>query len=89
MFNSLVQLLAAGLIWRNVLQVHLDKRVSGIWVPSLAVFGLANAWNTKVQSMTGNHLAAVACAFQTVGNVAWLLLAVKHGGPKDDGNVIE
>lgn len=75
--NGLFELFGAWFVYMNVVQLRKDRSVKGVYFPSMIFFSVWGLWNLYYYPHLNQQLSFYAGVVLTIGNVAWVYLAIK------------
>lgn len=70
--NGTFELAGAGMLWRNVFQLHRDKEVRGVAIGPTAFFFAWGCWNLYYYPTLGQVWSFVGGACLTLANLVWV-----------------
>lgn len=76
--NALFQLGSAFMIWLNVRQLYIDKRVSGVNWKSFVFYTILGIWNIFFYQHLQQWYSIVAGCIVIIGNITWCGLALYY-----------
>lgn len=78
LFNGMFELVGAAFTWQNVRRLHRDKVVRGVDYRVTAFWSAWGFWNLYYYGSLGHMLSLVAGVVLALGNLVWVMLAVRY-----------
>ena len=75
--NGAFECFGAYAAWRNAYQLHRDREISGVYWPVYAFYFCWGVWNLLYYPSLGQWVSTVAGAVLALGNLAWVVMAVR------------
>lgn len=75
--NALFEAFGAWAIWCNVARIRKDRAIKGVVWQYTAVYWLWGCWNLFYYPNLGQWFSTVAGVAVTLGNLTWLIYALK------------
>lgn len=73
--NAFFEAGGALVVWRNVLQIHRDRQVKGVWWPIWAFYTVWGGWNLWYYPSLGQWHSFAAGIALFAGNLVWVSYA--------------
>ena len=88
LINGLIELVGAGLTWRNAWQLHTDRQIRGVYWPTTLFFALWGFWNLFYYPFLDQWISFTAGVVLVSGNVIWVAMAI-HISKNQPGEIMK
>lgn len=82
--NGMFEVIGGLMCWINVVKLHSEKRVAGVYWPVQAFFSCWGLWNLYYYPALGQWASFVGGVFLVVGNATWTIMAAWYSKKNDD-----
>ena len=78
LINGIFEVGGSVFCWLNVLKLHADKRVQGVYWPVTAFFAVWGMWNLYYYPSLGQWFSFWGGVLLCLGNTVWVVMAIRY-----------
>lgn len=76
--NAFFEFVGAYMTYKNASKLYADKDVKGVYWPVTAFWALWGLWNLYYYPSLDQWLSFAGGALLVLGNIAWVVMAIKY-----------